>query len=132
MPHRHIILVAALAFAILTVTGCLGRDQNLKKLDDSIRSYHTAMQYKQLDRASKMMDAKLVATFYETMEPELQVKSITDFQIRKVTADEETEEAEVVIIRETYDTSSYEVRREVATQHWEKGEKDWRLMGGDF
>ena len=124
---------ASVLTALLLFLACSGHQELLKNFDKTLQSYHGMIQFKQADQASKHIDPKLRAEFFPIIEKMMKNVNVSDFNIRSVTMNDDEDSATVVVIREIYDNSTFEVRSETITQEWKKTDrKTWYLVGGGY
>ncbi len=129
----NILIFVILSSALVLSCSALGaKKENLQKLNRSLFAYNHSIQTKDLEVGADYVDPKKNADYYDTVNKAVEEIEITDFRIRKVTMNAEKNEAEVVIIRNCNDLSSYVVKKKTINQTWKLVGGAWILTDGDF
>jgi len=117
----------------LSLFGCTLQQQRLKLIEETLRGYHNAVQYKAPDKAATFVDPEKKKDFLQTAETMTKSQNVSEYEIRSVDFNvNDKDEVTVVVQRDYYDTASYEVRSVTLTQVWRNVDGSWKLMSGEW
>ncbi len=132
MTLRSTAFILLLIASLIAFSGCKTGQDQLKLFDKALKGYNSRLQFKQLMKAADYIETEKRPDFLDDMELTLEKKNIINIEIRSVTMNEDKTEATVKIVRELYDNSSFEVKKEPVNQTWKRINGKWVLSDGDF
>ncbi len=125
------VLFVLLLFLASTLSSCNPKQEQMNAFKDTLEIYHRYIKHKEVDQAVVVVDPDLRIQFFKEVDKMSKSGDIVDFRIRTVVMNEDKDEAEVLLIRQMYDSSL--VLREVEiNQKWEKLEGGWMLVNDEF